>query len=81
MELIVVEVCGIRDFLGDKGVANLIFEGLFETGTPGPARLGRNKRIRLNRFRKISGRKSCYRFKGNIIKKNDIARYCKVVRD
>ena len=72
IELIVVEVCGFRNFLGDgnegkklpvdKGVANLIFEGLFETGTPGPARLGRNKRIRLNRFRKISGRKSCYRF-------------------
>ena len=54
---LIVEVCGIRDFLGDgnegkkppvdKGVAILIFEGLFETGTPGPARLGRNKRIRL----------------------------------
>ena len=43
---LIVEVCGISDFFGDRGVANLIFEGLFETGTPGPARLGRNKRIK-----------------------------------
>jgi hypothetical protein len=28
---LIVEVCGISDFLGDRGVANPIFEGLFET--------------------------------------------------
>ena len=60
-----VEVCGFIDFLGDgnegkkppvdKGVANLIFEDLFETGTPGPARLGRNKRIGL-KIRKKMGK-------------------------